>query len=349
MQLTVFALHRQKNQCGQLLSKGWRSPHFFLLALAFVLTIPGYWGNFCWAKPCERTLSFSSDYSVGNFMALENPPEVFGTCKGTPLAEARGVVRLPYGKLIKFSPNGTFYQHPDCLLKLPPDAFDFVELAYLSMADEEDTFCDRAIPFLRHITFLKGIDLDKSDASDAGLSQLSAMPELRSITACDSKVTGRCLPHLAGCKKLVAFRLANVAVDNESLSWLKSFPRLERLGLVRVGISPRGLEHVSRCTTIRTLDLDYNRNIDDRAVPFLLRLPRLTTLWIGGTGISVKGVEQLAQHGVINIKLPRPFSSYSIVEQRRIRKAFPGTSFGEKERRPSIDPFTDKMFSPITR
>lgn len=119
------------------------------------------------AESAERILPFSSSYSVGNLMAVEGAPESYGTCKGRLVSEARGVVKLPPGKQIQFAPNGTFYQHPECLLKLPRDAFDYVEVRFLSMADEEDALCDRAIPYLGRISSLKGIDLDKSDTSDA--------------------------------------------------------------------------------------------------------------------------------------------------------------------------------------
>jgi hypothetical protein len=301
------------------------------------------------AASAERILPFSPSYSVGNLMALKGLPELFGTCKGSLVAEARGVVKLPPGKQIKFAPNGTFYQHPECLLKLPRDAFDFVELSFLSMADEEDAFCDRAIPYLGHITSLKGIDLDNSDASDKGLSQLPAMPQLQMLTACESKVSGTCLPKLLACKKLAAFRLSNVVVNNESLRWLKDFPQLQRLGLVRVDLSMRGIEHLSKCRELQLLDVDYNYRLDDKAVPYLLKLTKLKTLWIGETSISVQGLEQLGKLHVVSIKLPKSFYKYSAKDQQRIRLAFPAVAFGSQKKTSKPDSFNDTMFAPVTR
>jgi len=297
----------------------------------------------------ERILSFSPSYSVGNLMAVQGVPSVFGSCKGSLVAEARGVVKLPPGKQIKFAPNGTFYQHPECLLKLPRDAFDFVELSFLSMADEEDAFCDRAIPYLGHITSLKGIDLDNSDASDKGLSQLPAMPQLQMLTACESKVSGTCLPKLLACKKLAAFRLSNVVVNNESLRWLKDFPQLQRLGLVRVDLSMRGIEHLSKCRELQLLDIDYNYRLDDKAVPYLLKLAKLKTLWIGETSISVQGLEQLGKLHVVSIKLPKSFYKYSAKDQQRIRLAFPAVAFGSQKKTSKPDSFNETMFAPVTR
>lgn len=301
------------------------------------------------AEAGERILPFSPSYSVGNLMAVKGLPELFGTCKGSLVAEARGVVKLPPGKQIKFAPNGTFYQHPECLLKLPRDAFDFVELSFLSMADEEDAFCDRAIPYLGHISSLKGIDLDNSDASDKGLSQLPAMPQLQMLTACESKVSGTCLPKLLACKKLEAFRLSNVVVNNESLRWLKDFPQLQRLGLVRVDLSMVGIEHLSKCRDLQLLDIDYNYRLDDKVVPFLLKLTKLKTLWLGETSISVQGLEQLGKLHLVSIKLPKSFYKYSAKEQQRIRLAFPAVAFGSKKKTTKPDSFNDTMFAPVTR
>ncbi|MBP9806990.1 hypothetical protein KBF38_01675 [bacterium] len=314
-----------------------------LLALFFT---GAHRGN---AEAGERVLPFSPSYSVGNLMALKGVPEIFGNCKGSLVAEARGLVKLPAGKQIKFAPNGTFYQHPECLLKLPRDAFDFVELSFLSMADEEDAFCDRAIPYLGHISSLKGIDLDNSDASDKGLSQLPAMPQLQMLTACESKVSGTCLPKLLACKKLEAFRLSNVVVNNESLRWLKDFPQLQRLGLVRVDLSMVGIEHLSKCRDLQLLDIDYNYRLDDKVVPFLLKLTKLKTLWLGETSISVQGLEQLGKLHLVSIKLPKSFYKYSVKEQQRIRLAFPAVAFGSKKKTTKPDSFNDTMFAPVTR
>ncbi len=350
MLLVICSRHQSKEAMSQrLYGKPWCSLFakvttgaIALLALFFT------WANLCSAGQGGRILPFSSNYSVGHLMALKAAPKAFGACKGAVVAEARGVVKLPTGKQIKFAPNGTFYQHPECLSKLPRDAFDFVELSFLSMADEEDELCDRAIPFLGRISSLQGIDLDKSDASDAGLSRLGAMPQLQMLTACECRVTGTCLPALLGCKKLAAFRLSSVVVDNESMRWLKDFPQLQRLGLVRVNLSLRGIEHVVKCRELRLLDIDYNYRLDDKAVPLLLRLTKLKTLWICETGISVQGLEQLSKLRLASIRLPKAFSKYSPKEQQRIKLAFPGIAFDGKGET-KVDSFQKTMFAPITR
>ena len=69
----------------------------------------------CSAKVSERILEFPANYSVGRLVLLQTAPESYGRCKGRRLAEARGVVKLPSDKMIKFEPSAVFYRHPQCL------------------------------------------------------------------------------------------------------------------------------------------------------------------------------------------------------------------------------------------
>jgi len=313
-----------------------------LLILVFSCT------QFCLAKYTLRQLEFPDNYSVGSLITVREKSDMYIAYKLGVLADAHGVVQVPVETQIEFCPSGNFFKHPECLTKLPRDAFEFIEVRFLSMTDDEDTLCDRAISQLNHISALKGMDLDRSDASDAGLSKLGPMPELLTISACESRVTGTCLPKLIACKKLSRLRLSNVSVDNECLASLKDFAQLQRLSLIRCELSQKGIEHVSKCANLRVLDLDHNHHLDDKVVPLLLRLTKLKSLCLLRTGISVQGLEQLSKLHLQEIRLPRPFSSYQPSERLRISKAFPGIGFGNNKK-PAVDAFTKTMFAPITR
>lgn len=315
-------------------------------ALLLVLLCPAQ--RTCSAKASERILAFPADYSVGRLVVLQTAPESYGRCKGRALAEARGVVKVPTGKMIKFEPSAVFYRHPQCLLKLPADAFDFIELRFMAMTDEESALSDPAVPFVRRISQLKGIDLDGSEVTDKGLSQLGAMPELQYLSAGNGFVTGSCLRHLLGCKKLEGLRLGSAVVNNDSLRYLQNFPCLSHLGLTNMNLSLSGLEHVSKCRGINNLDIDFNYQIDDKALPLLLKLTKMRTLSVKETKISLKALESLGKHGVISIGLPKPFGNYTASEQRRIKKAFPNHLFVAKTPG-DVDSYHETMFAPVTR
>lgn len=302
----------------------------------------------CSAKYSERVLQFPANYSVGRLVVLRTGPESYGRCKGKLLAEARGLVKLPSDRLIKFEPSAVFYRHPQCLLKLPANAFDFIELRFMAMTDEESSLSDPTIPFVRRISGLKGIDIEGSEITDKGLSQLGAMPELQYLAAGNGFITGSCLPHLIGCKKLESLRFGSALVNNDDLRYLQNFPRLTQLGLTNVNLSLRGLEHVSKCGAINNLDIDANYQIDDRALPLLLKLTKLRTLSLKETKISLKALETLGKHGIISIGLPKPFASYVPGEQRRLVKAFPYYRFSAKPVG-DLDSYNETMFAPVTR
>lgn len=316
--------------------------------IVFLIVLVFSCGQYCLAEQSVRQLQFPVGYSVGNLMAVRDKSDMYIAYKLRIFADARGVVRVPAGTQIEFCASGNFFKHPECLTKLPRDAFEFIEVRFLSMSDDEDTLCDRAISQLNHISALKGMDLDRSDASDAGLSKLGPMPELLTISACESRVTGTCLPKLLSCKKLSRLRLSNVSVDNESLASLKDFAQLQRLSLIRCELSQKGIEHVSKCANLRVLDIDHNHHLDDKVVPLLLRLTKLKSLCLLRTGISVQGLEQLSRLHLQEIRLPKPFSSYQPSERLRISKAFPGIGFGNNKK-PAVDAFTKTIFAPITR
>ncbi|MBP9094302.1 hypothetical protein KBI23_25015 [bacterium] len=294
-----------------------------------------------------RLLPFPTEYSVGTLGLLEKDPELSAKGKVLPIGEARGLVKVPRDKLVKMFPGAQFFLHPECLLKLPPDGIDYINLRFTAMTDADDSVSDRLIPYVHHLSGLKGIDLDKSETTDAGLAKLGTMPELRALALAETMVTGKCLGQLSGCKKLEALRFGKGAIDNESLRYLKEFPQLGNLELSRTNLSLRGLEHVTKCTKLRALDVNENSAIDDRAVPLFLKLSKLEHLYIKHTKISFAGVMQLSKMGLLKISLPLPFSQYSKAEQEQIKKQFP--YFTAKPLKNAVDSYTKTMFGPLSR
>ena len=294
-----------------------------------------------------RILQFPTEYSVGTLGLLGKTSGVTAKGKVLPLGEARGLIKVPRDKLVKMFLGMQFFQHPQCLLKLPPDGIDYINLRFTAMSDADESVSDRLIPYIHHLSGLKGIDLDKSETTDAGLAKLGTMPELRALALAETMVTGKCLGQLIGCKKLEALRFGRGTIDNESLRYAKEFPQLVNLELSRTNLSLRGLEHVSKCTKLRSLDINENSAIDDRAVPLLLKLSKLENLHIKRTKISFAGLMQLSKMRLSKISLPMPFSQYSKSEQGQIKKQFPHIT--TKPPKQSVDSYTQTMFGPMSR
>jgi len=296
-----------------------------------------------------RLLPFPTEYSVGTLGLFDEAPGLTAKGKLLPIGEARGLIKVPQDKLVKLYPGVQFFQHPEFLLKLPPDGLDYINLRFTAMTDADEKISDRLIPYIHHLSGLKGIDMDKSETTDAGLSKLGTMPELRALALAETMVTGKCLRDLTGCKKLEALRFAKETIDNDSLRYLKEFPNLASLELSRTNLSLRGLEHVSKCTKLKSLDINENPDIDDRAVPLLLKLTNLDQLYIKQTKISFAGLLQLSKLGTIKILLPQPFDQYTTAQQAQIRKHFPDFRQKRAKGGRKVDSYTKTMFGPLSR
>lgn len=296
-----------------------------------------------------RLLPFPTEYSVGTLGLLDKTHALTAKGKLLPIGEARGLIKVPQDKLVKLYPGVQFFQHPEFLLKLPPDGIDYINLRFTAMTDADEKISDRLVPYIHHLSGLKGIDMDQSETTDAGLSKLGVMPELRALALAETMVTGKCLRDLTGCKKLEALRFGKETIDNESLRYLKEFPNLANLELSRTNLSLRGLEHVSKCTKLKSLDINENPAIDDRAVPLLLKLTNLDHLFIKQTKISFAGLLQLSKLGTIKIALPQSFDRYTKAQQEQIRKHFPLVKRKKAKGEVEVDSYTKTMFGPLSR
>jgi len=299
------------------------------------------------AAPAYRVLHFPRHYSVGKIVLLDAPAPVITRCKGLRIANAQGDVRVPTGKSLKFEPSSEFFRHPECLLNLPPDAFDCIELRFMSMADGEDNFSDKVVPFLHRLSGLKSIDFDKSETTDKGIAKLGVMPNVYFISTFDSQVTGACIKSFLGCKNLRNLRLGSTVVQKDDLCDLNKFPKLERIGLTRVNLSLKHLEYVAQCKGLIEVDLSQNSTLDDDAVPILLKLPKLTELNVKHSNITVAGLQKLGKLRLASITLPKDFGDYTKDEQRRLRLAFPAAKL--VSRKVSLDSETKTIFAPFTR
>lgn len=339
--LDIFTLSASNKRTMQ------RPFRIFLTTVTVVAALSWLQSKGAEAATQYRVLNFPRHYCAGQIILLEKPTPFKTRCKGIKIANAQGDVRVPVGKPLKFAPSSEFFEHPECLLKLPPDAFECIELRFMSMADGEDNFSDKVIPFVHHLSGLKNIDLDKSETTDKGMAQLGAMPNAEMISTFDSQVTGACIKSLVGCKNLRNLRFGSTVVQKEDLRDLSKFARLERLGLARVNLTAKHLEYVAQCQGLKELEISYNGALNDDAVPFLLKLPKLVELNVDRSNISIAGLEKLGKLRLQSITLPKDFGDYTKDEQRRLRLAFPAVKLVSVKRR--VDSDTKTIFAPFTR
>lgn len=298
------------------------------------------------AASSEKTLNFPASQSVGWIIDVPQDPGLECNIHGNRLCKAQGTVKVSRSKHLKFEPNSHFFEQPQCLLKLPSDAFDYIELRFLSMADNEENISDNVINYLTHLKGLRAVSLDKSETTDRAAAKLATLPNLTSLSATDSLVKGQCLAELSKCKSIMFLRFGNSAIDHNSLQYLARFPNLKRLSLRRAGLKKADIEQVSKCTKLVNLAISQNPCVDDSCVALVTKLKNLTDLELADTAVTSAGLEKLSVLKNLNVSLPKPMAAYSRKELIRLKQLFPKSKFDlesmvEKKRKRDINDFLD--------
>jgi len=235
---------------------------------------------------------------------------------------AQGDVTIPARASSRLELGMDFFKDPTLLRGVAPDSFDMLILRMSSIDDSEEGLVDNALAHIGHLTGLQCIYLDRSDASDKGLSCLKSITNLRLIEATGCLSHGAALKDLVVLKELRNLRIGGGSLDQENLRYLSSFPKLEQLALTRCGLTAKGLKYVSQCPSLVVLQLGQNRGIGDSEMRFLMPLKKLAILELGDTSVTVNGLAIL-QNRINLLRMITPKSAYSAADLARLHKIFP--------------------------
>ncbi|MBS1999045.1 MAG: hypothetical protein JSS86_22115, partial [Cyanobacteria bacterium SZAS LIN-2] len=230
------------------------------------------------AERKQRVLHFP-EYSLGEIVISALPDDFEHAVRGA----AKGTIVVPAGKYCTFVPAHRFFLNPSIIKTFPPDAFECVWLSALSLADEEDGLCDRALAQIGHLKGLIELNLDKSDATDAGLVHASELPELQKITGFQATIRGACLAHFGGLKKLHYLRLPSSWMQDENLKYAATLPNLTALSLAHAGVSDKGVKKLVGCNHLLSLDLADSPKVTDESVKAIAAIKSLRYLNLDGT------------------------------------------------------------------
>lgn len=262
-----------------------------------------------------KTLRFPAELKMGQIFQLAKHLDLECGDRGKPIGPARGVVRVPANAILRLIADVDFFRFPECIKQMPSDAFQYIQIRFTAMDEREVKLCDQALKFVPHFRSLRVVDVDKSDTSDAGASELARLPELTAFSATNSTVRGSFLKALKPCKNLQMIRLGLGMIDNDEMRHLKDYPRLRRLVVTAAGLNRAGLSHICECKRLEVMDISRNININDSSVPDLLKLPKsMRVLELQGTSISAAKLASLAKVCLCRILAPKPRESYSAQE-----------------------------------
>ena len=136
---------------------------------------------------------------------------------------------------------------------------------------------------LQGLDKLEGLDLYRTQITDAGLAHLEGLTKLETLDLSSTKVTDAGLAHLKGMTGLEALHLNGTEITDAGLAHLKKLTKLKALSLSGTATTDAGLMELKRMRNLVDLNL-FDTKITDAGVEKLqAALPkcRVTRMSIG--------------------------------------------------------------------
>lgn len=272
-----------------------------------------------------QIVNFPSGFSIGTLTIcqIKNGPDIF-----TPLGPAQGRIVFNDKDYYALDANHLFFLHPEVLKDIPPDCLDSIRMRFSSFDDAEDGLCDKAMKYVAGLTGLKKINLDRSEVTDAGLSQAKTLVNLESMTLFSTLVKGKAFKDLTGLKKLHTINIPMNELTADTYELFSAYPKLTTLDVGRCHPSEQAIKSIAKCKNLIDLDISGNRTVNDHTIKYLTSLKRLESIRLFGTNVSLNGLAQLKDLPLKLIVLPE--REYEKDKLDAVRKLFPHTSLIKK-------------------
>jgi hypothetical protein len=154
---------------------------------------------------------------------------------------------------------------------------------------------DAGLEHLKGLAQLQHLSLDGTQVTDAGLEHLKGLTQLQGLLLDHTQVTDAGLKHLKGMTQLQWLSLiGNTQVTDAGLEHLKGLAQLQYLWLDGTQVTDAGLEHLKGLIQLQELWLCHT-NVTDAGLEHLQGLTQLQGLYLGGTQVTDEGVQKLKQ------------------------------------------------------
>ena len=241
----------------------------------------------------ERTLIFPGSASLGALSLIPYD----GPSLGDPqhIGPAVGTVKIsvPTGKLLFFELGPQAIAHPKLLDSCSAVGVDGLIINFIAMDDSEGGWCDAALQHADHFKNLKFLILNRSDVSDAGISQLKGQHDIECIRCVLTRVHGDCFKTFSQYKNLQYLDCANDTIKEENLKYLSDCPRLSSVDLRGNKLGDAGIKYLSRCSNLTELRIGCNPTVDEAGIKCLLNLKHLTYLDFDRSSITLSKLKEL--------------------------------------------------------
>jgi hypothetical protein len=157
-----------------------------------------------------------------------------------------------------------------------------LELESLPLTDAE-------LSFLRHMPELRTLELEQVKLNDAGMVHLDGLVKLRNLTLDSVPISSTALDHLRHMTHLSTLKIRKTGVQN--LDAIRHLAELRELYIMRNPIDDDGLAPVAELVALEKLDLSHT-SVTDAALKHLRKLPRLANLDLKKTRLTAAAVAE---------------------------------------------------------
>jgi hypothetical protein len=185
-------------------------------------------------------------------------------------------------------------QNADSLLAL---LVDVPTLIYLNINNSDAT--DAGLKHINELTNLEELRLSNTQITDSGLEHIQELIKLQELWLSHARLTDAGLVHIKGLFKLRCLYLNSNPITDAGLKQIAELTQLECLNLDSTRITDAGLEHLRALIKLERLTLN-NTPITDAGLMQIKGLTKLHILGLNQTPITDVGLEQLV--GLTNLE-----------------------------------------------
>lgn len=278
----------------------------------------------------QRIMSFPSNTSIGSLLLT---PKARTINAGIQVAGAQGKVKInvPSDQWLVLEPNQRVFLHPELLDGISVDGVDILQLSFLAMNDGEDDLCNKVLDHLGSFQKLTNISLSNSDVTDAGVTKLRSLHDLKVFAAATSQVHGAFLVEHQ-MPKLAELDLSACRLKPAAYQALHEYPYLKKLYLNNANIGVAELKEIAKCKNLIWLEVMQSPKIDDKALKELQPLRNLQGLRLRGTRVTSAGIAELRGIPLVDCWLPANIQSQ--FEVTKLHETFPRAKFKTDTKNP---------------
>lgn len=301
--------------------------------------------NFLYETPpqikTQRVIEFPRE-SLGEIIL---PATLEGESDSDRRGAAKGRVIVPPQRFSWFRPAHRFFQNPAVLNTFPENCIDKLSISASSLDDSEDGLSDKALKYVGHLKGLIDLDLDRSDATDAGAVHAAELPNLQRFSAFISALNGTCFKHFAKLTKLRSIDVGHNTIADENLKYFGDIPNLQYLDLGQNNLTDKGVKQLANCKQLILLSLSGNPKITDKSLETIANFKNLHLLKLQRTAVTAGALLRLKNLPLTLIDMPSALCSES--DMKKLHQTFPKAKIALPKLKRSVDADTDTLFAPL--